>query len=247
MKRYMKKSPRLIMLAVILLCGCGTDDALKETQQDSIIVQWESPQDVQMENQGMDETLCRELQKSMVLVDTGELCGSGLIWEYEEDMVIVTAGHVLEDLSGAIYVTLSDGYTITADLYWICTNSDLAFLKIEGERIPKLHIEHYGVVSHRDEYFNKAKQEDVLYAMGYRGQADALVVQGTLEDKWVYVEAFEQFMVLVRAETVQGMSGGGLLNESGECIGIICGTDQAGRTVAVPSQVVDAELISLYW
>ena len=240
----MKKNWMLILVSAILLCSCSTNE---ETPQDTTTVLWESPEDVRIENCGMEETLCKELQKSLVFIDTGELCGSGLVWEYEEDMVIVTAGHVLEEVSGAIYVTLSDGYTITADLYWLCTNSDLAFLKIEGEQIPKLHMEHYSVVSHSAEYFNKAKQEDILYTMGYRGLADALVLQGALADKWVYVEDLEQFMVLVRAEVVQGMSGGGLFDASGHCIGIICGTDREGSTVAIPSQVVDAELISLYW
>lgn len=243
----MKKIWIWMILSALFLGGCGADKEEAEQSLETSTVQWDTPDDVQVENPGMDEKIYQELQKSLVMVDTGELCGNGMIWEYEEDMVIVTAGHVLEQVPGAIHVTLSDGYTITADLYWNCTNSDLAFLKIEGHRIPRLHQKYYGVVPHGSEAFNKVQPEAALYAMGYRGPADILIQQGTLEEKWMYVEAFEQFMVSVQALVVPGMSGGGLFDETGHCIGVICGTDQDSRTVAVPSQVVDAELISLYW
>lgn len=254
----MKKNWLLVLLVMGILSGCsgeeitgkngqiGDGQAGTEDTSEALDLRQDG-EALQVENQVLPEELEQELLKGLVFIETEELCGSGYIWEYEEDMVIVTAAHVLEDASAGIQVTLADGYRTSVDLYWICQNSDLAFLLIDGKRIPQLRMEKYHQVKKSADSFNRLQPEDSLYAMGHTGGSSVLIQQGSLIDKWIYVEAFEQFMVVAQMEIRLGMSGGGLFDEQGACLGILCGTDEAGQTVAVPYQVIEAEQVSIYW
>ncbi len=217
-----------------MLCGCGEEKEQVEEEAFNLT------------NQGMSVYLAGELRKSMVHIQTEQFSGSGFIWEFEEDMIIVTAAHVLKD-SSDFEVSLPDGYTLDADLYWVCENSDLAFLFIRGERIPKLHLGNYATIRKNTERYNQIQRGELLYAMGHTGPSDATIAMGTLSDKWIFVESFEQFMVLAESEIQNGMSGGALLDGDGYCIGILCGMDTEGQVVAVPYQVVEAELVSIHW
>ncbi len=261
MKRIYLRTAIILMAA--FLCGCGHDgkeegknhtevqatdgsgqeDAVSEGQEAEKRKEGEP---LKIDNQGMPEDLLNGLLKSLVHIQTPALSGSGFIWEFEEDMVIVTAAHVLENAS-SFAVTLPDGYTLSADLYWVCEHSDLAFLFIKGERIPKLHLEYYRTIDKKTENFNKIQSGELLYAIGHTGPTEALTVTGSLEDKWIFVEDFEQFMVLAEMEIQNGMSGGALLDAEGYCMGILCGMDGEGQVVAVPYQVIEAELLSIHW
>lgn len=74
------------------------------------------------------------------------------------------------------------------------------------------------------------------------GQTDGKVLrlEGSLEDTWIYVEDFAQYMLLARGTLYPGMSGCGLYDGEGNLIGIACGSNEDGEIAAIPLNILQA-------
>lgn len=245
---------------MFLLAGCGADRTTNdrtatnmeqtvqhETDKAEENIVREDDFQVIVENNVMPKELQDLLTGNLVWVEAGDYCGSGYIWSMEGDLLIVTAAHVLEDVSKGVKVRLWDGYEVSVNEHFISTTSDLAFLKIDGERIPLLRKERYATAPLEKVALDKAQEGDRLYVMGYTGSDTVCINEGTLINKWIYVEDFEQYMILAQIDIAHGMSGGALLDAEGYCIGIISGKSEDGEMVAVPYHVITAEMFSVAW
>lgn len=178
--------------------------------------------------------------------------GSGVIFEKSENMLwIVTAGHVLEkaDAENPVYVDFSSvrdsGETVTAQCtgYAVLTDADLAFLCL-GQEIPEEVWHELRAVEKDKESYDALQTSDQVHVSGYR-EGSLLICEGTLEEFWIYVEDFEQYMMLAKCEIYPGMSGGGLYDGAGHLIGIVCGNNDQGEVAAVPLHVVEARFESV--
>ena len=69
---------------------------------------------------------------------------------------------------------------------------------------------------------------------------------GTVSESWIYVEDFGYHMMIVKAATVPGMSGGGVFYSDGGFAGIICGVDEAGNVAILPESVILSEYGAIY-
>lgn len=174
--------------------------------------------------------------------------GSGVIFEVSENMLwIVTAGHVLEkaDAENPVYVDFSSvrdsGEAVTAQCsdYDVLTEADLAFLCLGREEIPEAVWHELRAVEKDKESYDVLQASDQVHVSGYR-EGSLLVCEGTLEEFWIYVEDFKQYMMLAKCELYPGMSGGGLYDGAGHLIGIVCGNNEQGEVAAVPLHVVEA-------
>lgn len=176
--------------------------------------------------------------------------GSGVIFEKSEDMLwIVTAGHVLEkvDAESPVYVDFPnvrdsvEGVTVQCTDYDVLTEADLAFLCLGREEIPEKVWHELGAVEKDKGSYDALQASDKVYISGYR-EGSLFICEGTLEEFWIYVEDFEQYMMLAKCELYPGMSGGGLYDEEGHLIGIVCGNNEQGEVAAVPLHVVEARM-----
>lgn len=118
---------------------------------------------------------------------------------------IVTNMHVVSS-PGIIFAKLSDDETIwtVEGVTAFDIENDLVILKIAGEGVP-LPIGNSGAV----------KKGETVYAIGYPGGGDYKLTEGIIwnsryKDRWIQTTA----------ETARGNSGGPVLNDSGEVIGI---------------------------
>lgn len=250
----MKRYGILWVLVMLLLTGCGGDTTAQESagaQSESGVDEEKQAQadalQVTVENNVMPKDLQNLLTGNLVWVEAGDYCGSGYIWSMEGDLLIVTAAHVLEDVSKGVKVRLWDGYQVSVNEHFISTTSDLAFLKIDGERIPLLRKELYATAPLEKSALDRVQDGDTLYVMGYTGNDTVCINAGTLINKWIYVEDFNQYMILAQIDIAHGMSGGALLDAEGYCIGIISGKSEEGEMVAVPYHVITAEMFSVAW
>lgn len=179
----------------------------------------------------------------------GKSTASGVILTVDEKGVqIVTAGHALDGMEKSDVLSV-----IIGDESVICKNSialeeaDLAFLSVLWEDFSPKALETLILEEvHTDKSCFDALQNGAeVTAKGYHNGALAEYC-GTLSDMAVFVEDFEQNMLLIRCEAYPGMSGGGVYDAEGHFMGIICGIDEEGTVACVPWHVIEERLITYY-
>lgn len=255
-------SALLILHCVLLLTGCGnrstrepyttTENRYAEAesteqttagQQSEVQWNWEENGAlslIEQSEQKLTETDLRVMQ-SMVRIQAGDLLGSGVIYEDRDDtFLIVTAAHVLEHDTGEILVTFPDGTQVSATGREVAKNNDLAFLQVEKDKLPMGEDGKLAVLpaeTDRETFDKLEVYEDVwMY-----GGGEELPVYAFVVDPWIYVEDFEQYMLLLQGNIVPGMSGGGVFTEDGIFVGILCGADDTGKVAVVPYSIVETE------
>ena len=70
--------------------------------------------------------------------------------------------------------------------------------------------------------------------------------QGSVLENWIYVEDFQQYMMLLQGEIHPGMSGGGVFDQNENFLGILCGANEEGEIAAIPLSIIQAEYAGAY-
>ena len=172
-----------------------------------------------------------ELQ--VVRVECGDQSGSGVVYAAsEEAVVVITAAHALDEAEKVtvVWKAEKDENDTAPDTISKVKGLDLAFLKIEGATLREVAV---------DESDNHDEKQVIL--RGYDAVGKMQETEGVVWEDWIYVEDFGCHMMVVKAETVPGMSGGGAFYVNGELAGIICGKDEAGNVAILPTSVISAE------
>ncbi len=141
--------------------------------------------------------------------------GAGSGWILDENGILVTNNHVVEDASN-ITVTLDDGRTFTVDIDSVFTDrlNDLAILKVDAQNLPALKI---GDSS-------KLRTGDWVVAIGNALGQGIRATEGIVSRQEVSIPVSQAQTLYDLIETSAainpGNSGGPLVNLSGEVIGI---------------------------
>jgi len=144
---------------------------------------------------------------------TQEGAGSG--WVIDEDGIIVTNNHVVENAQ-SISVTMDDGTTYAVDINNVFTDSlnDLAILKIDAQNLPALKI---GDSS-------KLRVGDWVVAIGNALGQGIRATEGIISRQGVSIPVERGQTLYDLIETTAainpGNSGGPLVNLAGEVVGI---------------------------
>lgn len=168
--------------------------------------------------------------------------GSGVI--ISEDGYIVTNNHVVED-ADELYVTLDNGKKIAAKLIGVDPTTDIALIKIDEKGLPfttfgnsdKLRLGQWVIAVGNPYGLNSTVTAGIVSAKGRN--LDVIPSQ-------FRIEAFIQTDAAVNP----GNSGGALVNEAGELIGINTVIKSptgsyAGYSFAVPSSIVKKVIVDL--
>ena len=142
-ERMRIKGITVILSCLLLFAGCGENGGSEENVSTET-----AGQKVSEENSGMgqadagmefvelpvqtEQKLTEndyKVMKSLVGIQTGERQGSGVIYDEEENRILIaTAGHVLADDTGEARVTFPDGTQVAATGVETVDSCDLAFL-----------------------------------------------------------------------------------------------------------------------
>lgn len=194
--------------------------------------------------------IAKETEAVTVQVEAGNLRGSGVIYEKNESFLIVaTAAHVLPWETEAVSVTFSDDFAVTTDFYYRSSHSDLAFINIPLASLPKRNLKKYTPVQLDKTSFDAVRSGDkvIFQAIGTEGNsAINSAYTGTVLENWIYVEDFGQYMMLLQGNIEPGMSGGGVFDEEGNFLGILCGESERGEVAVVPFSIIQAEYLGVY-
>jgi S1-C subfamily serine protease len=175
-----------------------------------------------------------------VIVESGELRGSGNIWKAEKGcLTVITAAHVIEDEEN-VSVTLPDGQTYRAETKLNDVNNDYCFLEVRDEKLslssglkcaeelPAASESVFMVVLTRPENDNPEG------AAGDEENPEALVSAGVVISPETYSEDLSRNVLCCDIEVAEGMSGGGLFDAEGNYLGLLLGRSADGLGVFIP-------------
>ena len=172
-----------------------------------------------------------EVYKSVFVVYSGNSLGSGCAIG---ENCIVTNAHVIENVH-SITLTSYEGDKYTASLLGIDEDKDIAVLVIKDASFPYLKMANLSTV----------KIGDDIYAIGApKGMAYTLT-KGTVSAKERIVE--NESFIQIDAAINEGNSGGPLLNDAGEVLGMntMKMTDSEGIGLAIPADRIASTLKEL--
>lgn len=179
-----------------------------------------------------------ELVKDCVVrVNMGNAYGSGIIWQFTNDSVIIaTNGHVLEywdDTSGFIH--FPEGYFVNASVLGVSKMYDVGFLTVDKEELGYEVLLTLSHVNAKKEVYESLVSGDAMFCVGSGAVIGAVEHhEGTVEDSWQYIEDFENWMLYGHGYARAGMSGGGVFDGYGHLIGMLTGGTQRNEIAAVP-------------
>ncbi len=252
-ERMRIKGITVILSCLLLFAGCGENGGSEENVSTETV-----GQKVSEENSGMgqadagmefvelpvqtEQKLTEndfKVMKSLVGIQTGERQGSGVIYDEEENRILIaTAGHVLADDTGEARVTFPDGTQVAATGVETVDSCDLAFLWVDKAELSEEAWKVCLPVQTDREVFDALKEYDDVWMYG--GES-GLPVYAFVVDSWIYVEDFDQYMLLLQGLITPGMSGGGAFTEDGVFVGILCGGDEEGKVAVVPYSMIETE------
>ncbi len=195
-----------------------------------------------------------------IQADTGS--GSGVLWEKQEDVwSFVTAAHVVEEATNTEIYLVEEDVNYSAKAF-IVDGLDLAFVQIDTTDMEEQVVVNYEVCisntlseevedsvsatqsilnGEKANYSNIVEAGMIISVEGYTAAGEIKSYSGTVLDAWIYVEDFENYMMVCQAEAEPGMSGGGVFHENGELLGIVCGENEAGQLAVLPTSVIETE------
>ncbi len=237
----------LIAAAVIgvLLVWCAQGKgATVEKQEDTVATVAESD----IVNDETTEYIKRiQVEVGNVFTGVRRAVGTGVVYQVSEEGVwIATAAHVLENKAEEEQIWLKvtkDSISLiplVCEQWHIVQGNDLAFLYLAHADIVKAgeNIELVPIETDKASY-DALEAGAAVFACGY-SNGESVEYQGVLTEKWIYVEDLSQYMMVAECEVKHGMSGGGLYDEAGRFVGLICGGNDDGELVAVPWHVIEA-------
>jgi S1-C subfamily serine protease len=173
-----------------------------------------------------------------------EVEGSGFLYEYNDEMVIITNNHVVSDVSDII-VTFSDGNSYPGELIGSDAYSDLAVLSVDASN---LDYEPIKIVSS-----SNLEVGDPVIAIGNPMGLSSTMTTGIISQIGRTIEeslagSFPIANIIQTSVAINpGNSGGPLLNYQGEVVGITTAIieDSEGLGFAIPSNTILREIESL--
>ena len=167
--------------------------------------------------------------KTSARVERGDVFGSGNIYAItENEVILVTAYHVLSESEDPIKVTFWNYKEYDAEIFGVDEALDIAFLRSEPE-INSLFKSVYidGIAP--------AIGEEVLVIDPYINKASI----GFVENPKVFVESFNMDMIKCMCVGNPGMSGSGLFNERGIFLGIVIAGGDDGSIVCADVNAIN--------
>ncbi len=236
---YKKDKVKCLIIAVLVmlgLSGCSKErEAVSEFHSNENFTV-EHPEDT-----NIADLLQKTASETMVQIKADTLYGSGIIYKMnEEAVVIVTAAHVIEDAEN-VQVQFVDGTTVTCSNHMVSSNADVGFLILETNSLPKGCLEQYKYVSTDKESFDKLQTGDGIIVMGSIDAVAANAYEGEILEPWIYVEDFQQYMMIGKTHALSGMSGGGIFDQNGHFIGILCGGNEENHIAILPLSIIVTE------
>ena len=115
---------------------------------------------------------------------------------------------------------------------------DLAFLRVSIASLDEKVKEEYSAAIQVQE---SNEEGTSIYTKGYNPYGELCEYPGKVLDDWIYVEDFDNYMLICDCQAEAGMSGGAVITEDGGLAGLICGENDNGVLAVLPVTVIRSE------
>lgn len=195
---------------------------------------------------GREDTKESSMERCVVRIQAGSLQGSGIVYQKDrEQFVIVTAAHVLEQEQNRVQVTFYDDFMVESSSCYVSENSDVAFVLVPTDEMSAGQRKKFTAASVDKEVFDQLTGGSTVLFQSAVEEMEA-TQQGSVLENWIYVEDFQQYMMLLQGEIHPGMSGGGVFDQNENFLGILCGANEEGEIAAIPLSIIQAEYAGAY-
>jgi len=226
------------ILVCLLFTACGSANSTKTESE-------ELPERTVEVTESLENTELSEvpqspvnLAQSIIQVQTDTQLGSGILWEKREaDWIVVTAAHVVEGLQEAEVYLVQEEKILPARVAEV-NGLDLAFLTVSTSSLEEATEEKYQPVTAMSD---SQEEKAGVVAAGYNPYGELCEFAGTVIEDWIYVEDFDNYMLLCDCKAEAGMSGGAVVTEEGMLVGLICGENEKGLLAVLPVGVIKSE------
>lgn len=179
-----------------------------------------------------------DLNRCIIQVQTDTQLGSGILWEKREaEWIVVTAAHVVDGLQEAEVYLVQEEMFLPAKVTQV-NGLDLAFLMVPIATLDLSVEQKYHSVSVSEE---SPEDKSTVIAAGYNPYGELCEYTGTVIDDWIYVEDFDNYMLLCDCKAEAGMSGGAVTTEEGKLVGLVCGENEKELLAVLPVGVIKSE------
>lgn len=222
----------IVFFCSILLTSCG----MKENEpSETANMESETMADEERDEETNPKS---DLQQCVIQVQTGTQLGSGILWEKREaEWIVVTAAHVVEGLQEAEVYLVQEEKFLSAKVTEV-NGLDLAFLTVSIASLNPSVAEQYRPMSVAED---SPEDKTAVIAAGYNPYGELCEFTGAVIEDWIYVEDFDNYMLLCDCKAEAGMSGGAVMTEDGKLIGLICGENDIGLLAVLPLGVIKSE------
>lgn len=245
----------MILLLLCVVTACDGPDAESAPSSEDVLSENELPETAldidpqapgapapegEADNGGrQDEDIQRYLRQVTVQVQGPEYLGSGVVWaELEKTLVIATAAHVTGG-NNPLTVQFYQGDPLEAELVYDSDQVDVAFLEVSLQEIKAREIA-WQTARQDQEVCEQLEAGQPLWIMGSIEEAADRAYDGRVVEPWIYLEDFDNYMLLGHAYTIPGVSGGGVFTREGILVGILCGGNEADQVAVLPWSVMEA-------
>ncbi|MDE6890698.1 MAG: serine protease [Lachnospiraceae bacterium] len=189
---------------------------------------------------------------SCVRIQTREHYGSGSIYKMlENEMIIVTNRHVLQDFDKDSYVTFFNGAAGFGEVFYISDRADVGFIRIPTASFPYeelLTFRNIRLRGKEDDEKGKGQEENLpvsgseIFCVDMANHFTTPVMKrGELISASVYLDDFGTEMLYGNGSAEPGMSGSGVFDGFGNYLGMLTGATGQGEIAAVPADTVRVE------
>lgn len=170
------------------------------------------------------------------------ISGTGFAIDYNDHAIIVTNEHVVPLKNQEYKLISSTNEKYSAKVIYSDKESDIAFLKLtEQKSIPTLRLNNSYLENHIGNYvFTIGNPYDLLFSYSDGSLSNVL-------RKVMFGDDYDEILLQTNIEVNPGNSGGPLLNNEGEVIGIVSSTleNTSGISLAIPTLLIEEHLSNL--
>lgn len=264
----------MVLILCLILVGCGNDSADNEVGEggQSVILESETPEVSEEDNKAAKDSYKESLElgehicpvfpeaKSLAYVDeqflldsicpaivrleSGDLFGSGVIWQMDEDYIwIITNQHVLVETvdTDLLEVVFWDGIRAYGEILGVSEEYDLGVVKVNLQDMGYYTIDRYYQVRYDVDTFVSLNPGDDIFIVGSADYPAGNLYYGTIGNKSIYMDIFETEMLWAYCEVKAGMSGSGVFDRYGNLIGIVCAGNDQKEAAVLPIDKILAE------